>query len=58
MGFYLTKKILDRFNGKFEIEDVKKGTEIVVTLPVINGRSVRNVHAQRSDERNERRGGR
>jgi len=56
IGFYLTKKILDRFNGRFEIKDVKKGTEIVVTLPVINGGFVRNVHAQRPDERNERRG--
>jgi len=56
MGFYLTKKILERFNGKFEIEDVKKGTEIVVSIPVINGGSVRNVHAQRSHKRNERRG--
>jgi len=35
IGFYLTKKILDRFNGKFEIKDAKKGTEIVVTLPVV-----------------------
>jgi len=34
IGFYLTKKILDRFNGKFEIKDVKKGTEIVVSIPV------------------------
>jgi len=34
IGFYLTKKILERFNGKFEIKDVKKGTEIAVTLPV------------------------
>jgi len=34
MGFYLTKKILERFNGKFEIKDVKKGTEIVVSIPV------------------------
>jgi len=35
MGFYLTKKILDRFNGKFEIRDVEKGTEIVVSIPVM-----------------------
>ncbi|MCK4246934.1 MAG: PAS domain S-box protein, partial [Methanomicrobia archaeon] len=56
IGFYLTKKILERFNGKFEIKDVKKGTGIVISIPVINGCSVRNVHAQRSDERNERRG--
>jgi len=56
MGFYLTKKILEKFNGKFDIKDVKKGTEIVVSIPVINGGSARNVHAQRPDERNERRG--
>jgi signal transduction histidine kinase/CheY-like chemotaxis protein len=47
MGLYLTKKILERFNGKFEIKDVKKGTEIVVSIPVINGGSARNVHPQR-----------
>ena len=35
MGFYLIKKILERFNGKFEIKDVKKGTEIVVSIPVM-----------------------
>ena len=34
MGFYLINKILDRFNGKFEIKDAKKGTEIVVSIPV------------------------
>ena len=34
MGFYLINKILDRFNGKFEIKDVEKGTEIVVSIPV------------------------
>ncbi len=56
MGFYLTKKILERFNGKFEIKDVKKGTEIVVSIPVINGGSARNVHAQRSHKRNEQEG--
>jgi len=33
MGFYITKKILDRFDGKFEIKDVEKGTEIVITIP-------------------------
>jgi len=47
MGFYLMKKILERFNGKFEIKDVEKGTEIVISISVINGGSVRNVHAQR-----------
>jgi len=58
MGLYLVKKILDRFNGKFEIKDVKKGTEIVVTLPVVgqNGGSARSVHPQRSHKRNERKG--
>jgi len=35
IGLYLTKKILDRLNGKFEIKDVKKGTEIVVSIPVM-----------------------
>ena len=35
MGFYITKKILDRFDGKFEIKDVEKGTEIVITIPVM-----------------------
>jgi PAS domain S-box-containing protein len=52
MGFYLTKKILDRLNGKLEIKDVEKGTEIVVSIPVINGGSARNVHPQRSHKRN------
>jgi len=58
MGFYLMKKILERFNGKFEIKDVEKGTEIVVSIPVVrqNGGSARNVHPQRSHKRNERRG--
>ena len=32
----LTKKILDRFDGKFEIKDVEKGTEIVISIPVIS----------------------
>ncbi len=36
IGFYLTNKILDRFNGKFEIKDVEKGTEIVISIPVIS----------------------
>ena len=36
IGLYLTKKILDRFDGKFEIKDVEKGTEIVVSIPVIS----------------------
>ncbi|MCK4433797.1 MAG: HAMP domain-containing histidine kinase, partial [Methanomicrobia archaeon] len=53
-GLYLTKKILERFDGKFEIKDAEKGTEIVISIPVINGRFVRNVHAQRSHKRNER----
>ena len=35
IGLYLTKKILDRFDGKFEIKDVEKGTEIVITIPVM-----------------------
>jgi len=35
MGFYLIKKILERFNGKFDIMDAKKGTEIVVSIPVM-----------------------
>jgi PAS domain S-box-containing protein len=56
MGLYLTKKILERFNGKFEIKDADKGTEIVISIPVINGGSVRNVHAQRPDKRNAREG--
>ena len=36
IGLYLTKKILDRFDGKFEIKDVEKGTEIVISIPVIS----------------------
>jgi len=56
IGLYLTKKILERFNGTFEIKDVKKGTEIVVSIPVINGGSARNVHPQRSHKRNEQEG--
>ena len=56
MGLYLVKKILERFNGKFEIKDVEKGTEIVVSIPVMrkNEGSARNVHPQRSHKRNKR----
>ncbi len=55
MGLYLVKKIFDKFNGKFEIKDVKKGTEIVIGIPMRqNGGSARNVHPQRSHKRNKR----
>ena len=35
IGLYLTKKILDRFNGKFDIKDVEKGTEIFLSIPSV-----------------------
>jgi PAS domain S-box-containing protein len=35
IGLYLVKKILDQFNGRFEIIDPGRGTEIIIDLPVI-----------------------
>ncbi|MEA1993824.1 MAG: PAS domain S-box protein [Euryarchaeota archaeon] len=32
MGLYLSKKVLESFNGSFTIKDVEKGTEIVISL--------------------------
>ena len=56
-GLYLVKKILERFDGKFEIKDAEKGTKIIISIPVRqNGGSARNVHPQRSHKRNEREG--
>ncbi|MEA1993928.1 MAG: PAS domain S-box protein [Euryarchaeota archaeon] len=37
IGLYLAKKILENFDGRFEIKDAEKGTKILITLSAING---------------------
>jgi PAS domain S-box-containing protein len=35
MGLYLTKRLVEKFGGIFEIKCAKKGTEIILSIPMI-----------------------
>ena len=35
LGLYLTKKLMEKFNGKIEISRREKGTEICIVLPIL-----------------------